>query len=150
MTVRVLAVCLVCLWACNTTTPEPRVDTVENQAELSAPPIERVIRPTQAMLDAAQRGDAQAMQAAVTLSGTCEASSTCPAQYGACTNWSGSFECNQTCGPGVCLCKPWLNPDCTPDDLRGRIYYNSYRICFDSAQNACTEWSQSSSTFCGC
>jgi FAD/FMN-containing dehydrogenase len=33
------------------------------------------------------------MQAAATLNGTCQASSTCPAQYAACTNWSGSVEC---------------------------------------------------------
>ena len=151
MIVRVLAICLVCsLWACNNQLPEPRVESAQSEDELSAPPVERVIRPTQAMLDAAQSGDPQAMQAAATLNGTCEPSSTCPAQYGACTNWSAASECDQTCGPGFCLCKPWLDPECTDGELRGRIYSNSYRVCFDAALNGCTEWRQTISLFCGC
>jgi hypothetical protein len=110
-----------------------------------------VTPPTPAMLQAALANSPDAMRDAVATQTTCQAAVTCPPQYASCSTWSTYTLCGSQCGPGVCICKPVI--DCSPDDpssLRGRDTYNAFRVCFDSNQNACTEWAQSISTYCGC
>jgi hypothetical protein len=109
-----------------------------------------MIPPTPEMLKAALSNDPDAMREAISAAaGTCQASSSCPAQFGSCTNWSTPTLCSETC-VGVCLCHPVIDCGDDPPVSRGRDTYNSYRICFDPNQNACTEWSSTTSTFCGC
>ena len=110
-----------------------------------------MIAPTPAMLKAALSNDPDAMRdAIVTLAGTCQASSTCPAQFASCTNWSTPTLCNETCGPGMCFCHPVRFCDGEPPEPRGTETFNSFRVCFDPNQNGCTEWSNTTTTFCGC
>jgi hypothetical protein len=137
--------------------PEP---SPEQPGPDEAPPasVERLIEPTPAMLAAALTGNPSAMQAAATLSG-CPAPSTCPTSFGACTGWSAPSQCNQTCTQSpLCTCPIVIeHPDfpsepCVPDlsIMRGRNTFSSFRICFNAAQQACTEWKQSVTFFCGC
>jgi hypothetical protein len=153
MTVRARAVCVAVaciLWACNAAPPEPSVEPADPGAdELPTPSVEAVLRPTPEMLQAALSGDAMQMAITIATASSCIAPSTCPAEYGACTNWSSFAECNFTCGPTLCFCNR-TEDACQPPGPRGRTTSNSYRVCFDPAANACTEWQQSSSTFCGC
>ena len=157
MNIRALAACLFTtfgLWACTQAPPEPPADPASlalDDEDALAPPIEAIIEPTPAMLQAALAGDPDLMRDAVVALGTCHAASTCPG-YGSCGGWSSNSFCNATCGPMVCLCKPWIDPECEydPEFLRGRDYYESYRVCFNSVGQSCTEWKQTISTYCGC
>jgi hypothetical protein len=160
---RAIVVAVVCnLWACTTSTqapptPAPALEpaaapqaayTPDETADFAAV---RVIAPTPEMLKAALANDPDAMRDAAATQSTCQATTTCPAQFSSCTSWSTTTQCGSTCGPGVCICKPVR--DCDPGDPgvpRGTNSFNSFRICFDSSQNACTQWSLTTSTFCGC
>ena len=109
-----------------------------------------VIAPTPEMLKAALTNDPDAMRDSISAAaGTCQAATTCPAQFASCTNWSTPTLCSETCG-GICLCHPITECGDDPPESRGRDTYNSFRICFDPNQNACTQWSSTTSTFCGC
>ena len=110
----------------------------------------KLITPTPEMLKAALSNDPDAMRAAVTTAGTCQAASTCPAEFGACTNWSTPTICNETCGAPYCICRPIRLCGGDPPEPRGTQTFNAFRICFDPQQHACTEWSNTSSSFCGC
>jgi hypothetical protein len=161
---RTVIVAVICsLAACTTpTTPAANPEPGETHATVSeltgsrddAPTYiaRAVIAPTPAMLKAALANDPDAMRDAVVASvpAGCQAASTCPAQFGACTNWSTTTLCNETCGVGVCICRPIIDCDGEPPETKGRDTFNSFRVCFDSNQNACTEWSSTTSTFCGC
>jgi hypothetical protein len=131
--------------ACNVTPAAPgaaaRPETVaEATAELEAPPAERFIAPTAAMLAAALRGDPDAMASAAAPS-TCNAANTCPAQYGSPTAWSTAFECAEVCDAG----------NCPPGEGKhGIAYNNSFRVKFDCNGNSCTEWRVTTQPFCGC
>jgi len=109
-----------------------------------------MISPTPEMLKAALTNDPDAMRDAIAnTAGTCQASTTCPAQFASCTSWSTATLCSETCG-GACLCHPITECGDDPPESRGRDTYNSFRICFDPNQNACTQWLSTTSTFCGC
>jgi hypothetical protein len=159
MIIRALTVCLfiTCgLVACTQVPTEPPTDPAALVPDEGDPdeaavlaPIEAGIAPTPAMLEAALLGDPEAMAAAVAPLGACHASSTCTG-YGSCSGWSAQTLCNTQCGPGVCFCKPWLDPGCQEDEPRGRDYYESYRVCFNAAGQSCTEWKQNITLFCGC
>jgi hypothetical protein len=45
---------------------------------------------------------------------------------------------------------PLRDCDGEPPEPRGTDTFNSFRVCFDANQNPCTEWSSTTSTFCGC
>lgn len=110
-----------------------------------------MIPPTPEMLKAALSNDPDAMRdAIVATAGTCQASSTCPSQFGSCTNWSTPSLCSATCGASFCICRPIRLCDGEPPEPKEVDTYNSFRVCFDSSQNACTEWSNTTSSFCGC
>jgi hypothetical protein len=110
-----------------------------------------MIPPTPEMLKAALSNDPDAMRdAIVTTAGTCQASSTCPSQFGSCTNWSTPSLCSATCGASFCICRPIRLCDGEPPEPKEVDTYNSFRVCFDSSANACTEWSNTTSSFCGC
>jgi hypothetical protein len=117
--------------------------------ETPAPPAELLLPPTPALLQAALSGDPDVMRSAVTAQGACQAASTCPSQFASCSGWSPRSECDSSCGPGFCRCRP-DDDSCVPGDLRGRVTFNAFRVCFDSAGHSCTEWQQSFFTFCGC
>ena len=110
-----------------------------------------VIAPTPEMLRAALTNDPDAMRdAVVATAATCQASSSCPAQFASCGSWSTPSLCSETCGAPLCRCMPIRLCDGEPPEPRGTDTFNSFRVCFDSNANACTEWSSTTSTFCGC
>lgn len=164
ITARIVVVALACsLWACTTSPRQPPAPE-SSEPERTASPVvasaadeaplfvERtLIEPTPAMLRAALANDPDAMrEAAATAVAGCQASSSCPAQYASCTNWSTASLCNSSCGPGVCICRPIRFCEGEPPEPRGTDTFNAFRVCFDPQQHACTEWQQTSSTFCGC
>lgn len=134
--------------------PETTASVAEPAAPADDTPmytIRAVIAPTPEMLKAALTNDPDAMRDSISAAaGTCQAATTCPAQFASCTAWSTPTLCSETCGPGVCLCHPVIDCDGEDGGTRGRDTYNSFRICFDPSQNACTQWSSTTSTFCGC
>ena len=163
MRARIIGLAVACsLWACTPSnapppTPEPAAPeltspaAIDDEAPLAVP--RQVIAPTPEMLRAALTNDPDVMREAVaqtTAASGCMASSSCPAQYGSCTNWSTLSLCSETCGPGVCICRPIRFCDGEPPEPRGTDTFNAYRLCFDPNGNSCTEWQQTISTFCGC
>jgi hypothetical protein len=164
ITARIVIVAFACsAWACTTSPRQTPTEQTEPERIAASPaaassddaPLfvaRQVIVPTEAMLRAALSNDPDAMReaAATTAVAGCQASSSCPAQFGSCTNWSTPALCNETCGTGVCICRPVWQCDGEPPEPRGTDTYNAYRICFDAAQHACTEFQQTQSTFCGC
>lgn len=163
MIIRTLAISLAVacsLGACTAVAPEPepRPDlSALATAEAAAAAVERVVEPTAEMLAAARAGDPEEMQraAATSLSG-CPAPTTCPTTYGSCTTWSAPSQCNFTCTPSLFCSCPFPehpeDPPCEPtyDVSLGRTTFSSFRVCFNSAQQACTEWKTSINTYCGC
>jgi hypothetical protein len=162
ITARIVVVALACsMWACTTSPrqppeasePERTVSPVVASAADEAPlAVElALIEPTPAMLRAALANDPDAMRdAAATALAGCQPSNTCPAQFASCTNWSTPSLCSSQCGPGVCICKPIWQCEGEPPEPRGTDTFNSFRICFNPQAQPCTEWQQTSSTFCGC
>jgi hypothetical protein len=147
MTIKVLAaIAVIACFACSTPT-QPTEELYDPQDEVVAPPVERMITPTPAMVAAALSGDPKVMASAITVN-ACQSSTTCPPEFGACTNWSASEECAFSCG-SLCRCIFTPEGDCEPE-VRGRSTFNSFRICFDPSGNGCTQWRQTISTFCGC
>jgi len=162
ITARIVIAAFACsAWACTATPRQPPAPE-QSEPERAASPVaassdeaplfveRQVIVPTEAMLRAALSNDPDAMREAAAAVAGCQASSSCPAQFASCTNWSTPALCNETCGPGVCICRPVWQCDGEPPEPRGTDTYNAYRICFDPAQHACTEFQQTQSTFCGC
>jgi hypothetical protein len=90
------------------------------------------------------------MRDAVNSVGSCQAPSSCPPQFGACTNWSTPNLCNSVCGQSFCICRPIRFCEGEPPEPRGVDTYDQYRVCFDPQQNGCTEWSNTVQSFCGC
>jgi hypothetical protein len=159
--IRAAIIGLACsLCACTTSPhPPPSPEPAAPEPALSAAPpgdeapeytVRAVIPPTPAMLKAALSNDPDAMRDAVATQAACQATSTCPAQFGACTAWSTTTLCSSTCGPGFCLCKPIRLCEGEPPEPKGQDTYNAFRVCFDANQNACTEWLNTSVTVCGC
>lgn len=161
-TARIGIVAVACsLWAC-TTSPRQTPAPEPSEAERFASPVtastdeaplfvlREVIPPTEAMLKAALSNDPDAMRDAAAAVAGCQASNSCPAQFASCTSWSTPSVCNSSCGPGVCICRPVRLCEGEPPEPRGTDTFNSFRVCFDPAQHACTEWQQTSTTFCGC
>lgn len=163
--VAIAAAALCGLFACTqaTTSPPPQptespaVEPAATVMELTAGPDEpsltiarAVIAPSAEMLRAALAGDPDAMRAAATATATCQAASTCPAQFGSCSSWSTPSLCSQTCGAPLCRCRPIRDCPDDPPEPSGTETYNSFRVCFDPNQNACTEWSNTKNSFCGC
>src|SRR5690348_17053133 len=133
ITARIVIVAVACI-ACACTTSPRQPPTEQSEPErIAASPVaastddaplfvgRQVIVPTEAMLRAALSNDPDAMReaAATTAVAGCQASSTCPAQFGSCTNWSTPALCNETCGTGVCFCKPVWECDGEPPEPRG-------------------------------
>lgn len=160
---RAVAVAALCmLWACTSTSPQPpspepqasrtEVEIVgDDLGEAAAATVLAMIEPTPAMLKAALRDDPDAMRdAAETSLLACQAASTCPAQFGSCSSWSTPAVCAESCGPGVCFCRPIRDCPGEPPEPRGQRTTNSFRVCFNPAGQACTEWAASTTTFCGC
>lgn len=159
---RAFVVCLAAacsLWACTASTTDPTTPDPAGASswivpadpeDTPAPAIEVVTPPTEAMLRAALDNDPKAMEAAAAAVAGCQASTTCPAQYSSCTAWSPGTYCGASCGPVKCICRPEDPCDGAPEEPKGRDYFNSYRICFDANQNACTQWNLASTTYCGC
>lgn len=151
------------LWACTQATPQPPTPDPAAERATSALPatldeaplyVEKtVIEPTPEMLRAALSNDPDTMREAVATTAAasgCMASSSCPAEFGSCTNWSTPSLCSSTCGASYCFCRPIRLCEGEPPEPRGVDTYNAFRICFDSNANPCTEWQQTISTFCGC
>ncbi|HEX3473461.1 MAG TPA: hypothetical protein VHT91_00395 [Kofleriaceae bacterium] len=110
-----------------------------------------MIPPTPEMVKAALTGDPDAMRDAIAnTASTCQASTTCPAQFASCTSWSTPTTCSSTCGASFCLCRPIKDCIGEPPEPKEVDTFNSFRICFDSAQNACTQWNSTTTSFCGC
>jgi hypothetical protein len=129
--------------------PDPIADPAAATDDTPAYITRMFIPPTAEMARAAQANDLEAMRDAVAFDTTCHATSSCPSQFGSCSGWSASTLCSSVCNIGVCLCKPIIS--CTdPPETKGRDTYNAFRVCFDSNQNGCTEWLNTSVTTCGC
>jgi hypothetical protein len=104
------------------------------------------------MVAAALTGDPDVMANVVGLAAACHAPSTCPAQFASCTVWSAFAACGSTFCTGGCVIPPTCGPedDCGFSQRRGNTK-ESFRVCFDPAQNACTQWKTSTTaTGCGC
>lgn len=135
--------------------PEPGPDPAAPGTEAAPPEAEeRVIAPTPEMLDAALFGDPADMAAAIPLSG-CQAPSTCPSQYGSCSGWSGWSQCSFACNSNPwCGCGPEHpdEPPCEPNpyETSALVGSNSFRVCFNSQGQSCTEWKRGFSSYCGC
>jgi hypothetical protein len=116
--------------------------------ELSAPLAQPAARigqpPTPEMLQAALSNNREAMSKAVVAAAACTGNVTCPG-YGSCTVWSAPVYCDTVCSSRVCSHVPG-----EPAEVFGSDIYDSYRICFNPQQQACTEWNESVHTFCGC
>jgi hypothetical protein len=123
-------------------------DVVELGAELTAV---KIIAPTQAMLTAALDDDPEAMRDAATSLAGCQAASTCPTEYGSCSSWSAGSQCEVTCFPGTCPCRPIWSPDCegVPPTDREVTWYNKFRVCFNASGQSCTEWQKTGVSHCG-
>jgi hypothetical protein len=108
---------------------------------------------TPEMVAAALTGDPEVMAKAVGISAACHAASTCPAQFASCASWSAFSSCGSSFCTGGCVIPPKCgpsDPDCEFSQRTGHTS-NSFRVCFDAAQNACTEWrTQTTATGCGC
>ena len=146
------------LAACTSVAPEPR-PAEPGPGEALPASVERFVEPTPAMLAAALSGNPATMHAAAASLTSCPAASTCPAGYGSCTTWSAPSECNSTCTESpLCTCPimpehpDYPNEPCVPDlsVLRGRTTSSAFRVCFNAAQQACTEFKQSVTFSCGC
>jgi hypothetical protein len=162
ITARIVVVALACsLWACTAASREPPeasesertvIPIVSPTADEAALSVDiALIEPTPAMLRAALTDDPDAMrEAAATALAGCQASSSCPTTFASCTNWSTPSLCSSQCGPNLCFCRPILQCEGEPPELRGTDAFNSFRVCFNAQQQPCTEWRQTISTFCGC
>jgi hypothetical protein len=160
ITARTVGLVVACsLWACTAATPQPPApepvvpaldDDPATSVDESALVIRAVIPPTPELLKAALTNDPDVMRDAVATLTSCQASSACPSQFGACTNWSAPSLCSSVCGPTQCFCKPIRLCEGEPPVPRGTDQFNAFRVCFDANQNACTEWQLTTSTFCGC
>lgn len=160
MSIKMLTVCLsiTCsLWACAPAAPDVPTAEVPTPAELQVqaqeeargellePALEVIDAPTPAMLKAALAEDPEAMREAAAALGTCHTSTTCPG-YGSCTGWSTPGYCSDTCSARCCH----DGPSCNEPDIGGRVYKESFRVCFNAAGASCTEWSVTSTYVCGC
>lgn len=128
------------------------VDVTQEGTTESAVSALRYEPATPEMIAAALTGDPDAMAKAVGISAVCHAASTCPAQFASCASWSAFSSCGSTFCTGGCLIPPKCGPedDC---DISQRFGHTSesFRVCFDAAQNACTQWRTSTTaTGCGC
>lgn len=146
------------VWACTQAAPPQPEPTAapaympeDGDEEIAEIPIVAVIAPSEDMLRAALANDPVGMRdaAAVALTG-CQASTTCPAEFGSCTTWSAPSQCDATCGPAQCFCRPVIHCEGEPPEPKGTDSYNSFRICFNAQQQPCTQWSKTVSTYCGC
>jgi hypothetical protein len=165
MTIRAVAISLAfacTLAACasgNLGTGAEPIDVID---EATLPTVEQLIAPTPAMRTAALSGDPVQMAEAVAMLSSCQSPSTCPAEFGACTNWSPNNECNAFCEfSPICRCaNPVFAPgegdesnlrECGPEDTEFgfRRFFDSFRVCFNPQQEACTEWRQTT-TRSGC
>jgi hypothetical protein len=133
--------------ACRQAPAESPVDPAASAPyeEALATPVPAFEVPTPQMLQAALSGDPEAMRAAATSVAGCHAATTCPG-YGACSGWSARTQCNDNCTRRCCH----DGPACNEPDFGGTVYHQRYRVCFNPAGAACTEWSISSSYVCGC
>jgi hypothetical protein len=156
MTIRALTLAAAfMLSACTTSSTEPRTDPAPAAFETgNEVTLVQVIEPSAAMLRAALSGDPSVMGDALAATSSCQAASSCPAAYGSCSGWSAPSQCDFTCGPSTCPCidipPEGVGDNCDPNRLIGRTTYNSYRVCFNATHQACTEWKQTLSFFCGC
>jgi hypothetical protein len=162
ITVRAALVAAACtFWACNAASSQPLAPeptgpelTSETPTDLDDDPgvsLRALVAPTPEMLTAALTNDPDAMREAAGASVlACQAASTCPAQFGSCTSWSTPSVCAESCGPAMCFCRPIRLCEGEPPEPKGSQTINSFRVCFDPAQHACTEWTNTTSTFCGC
>jgi hypothetical protein len=162
ITTRIVVVALACsLWACTTSPRQPpeaselerTVDPViASAADETSLFVERtLIEPTPAMVRAALTNDPDAMRdAAATALASCQPASSCPAEFGSCTAWSTPSLCSSQCGGSFCICRPIRLCEGEPAEPRGTDTFNAFRICFNPQGQACTEWQQTISTFCGC
>jgi hypothetical protein len=80
----------------------------------------------------------------------CNATYTCPSEYGSCASWSSWYDC----GEPWCGIYRWCGDcgdefGCWGDALRQR--QERYRVCFNAAQEACTEFQHANYLVgCGC
>lgn len=88
------------------------------------------------------------------LGGACHSTTPCPPEYGACSAWSVPEECGDpTCGTYKFCGDP---PFCEEPNLCfGPATYTQkekFRVCFNAAQQSCTEWAQvlPAVPTCGC
>lgn len=145
--------------ACNGGTPEQFAQQDEQglneDVGLTTSASKRVIPPTEEMLAAALAGQPLPMLPA----SLCPTANTCPAEYGSCSSWSQATTCSDAaCGSDTCTtrkCVDWEKPHCleweiTSVPARWDSSW-SYRVCFNQAGSACTEytiWSRIKT--CGC
>jgi hypothetical protein len=153
----VISIAAACsLFACTSAAPVPADPGPGEELPAS---VERFVAPTPEMLAAALSGNPAKMQTAAASLTSCPAASTCPAGYGSCTAWSTPAACDSICFESpLCTCPilpehpDFPNEPCTPDLSvhRGRTTLDSFRVCFNAAQQACTEYKQSVTFSCGC
>jgi hypothetical protein len=134
--------------ACNPGPAGTPATAVIEPDEVAPAPEVRLIVPTADMVAAARTGDPALMAKAALATGTCQAPSTCPSEFGACTGFSAASECDFSCGTPLCRC-PRFEPDCVPTP-RGKTTLESFRVCFNPAGDQCVEWRQTFSFFCDC
>jgi hypothetical protein len=123
-------------------------DTVSVDENTSLHINEAMITPTPEMLKAALTNNPDAMRDAMVNTATgCHGSTICPSQFASCTNWSTSSLCDANCI--TTKCSVGHDPGDTAP-FREKDEFNSFRICFDSNQNACTEFSHTTTFICAC
>jgi len=110
------------------------------EVEVQASTAEIVVPPPPEVIAAALSGDPDAMARVMITSG-CHAPFECPPQYGSPTIWSSFTWCDEVCDAGSCP---------PGEGFHGHDTFESYRLKFDSAQNACTEWQVETLPICGC
>lgn len=137
---RILATVIVACLGLGACSAQPEsVQELQESFANPPPPIELVIATTPSMLSAALTGDPEAMRVAAAFeSEACGAASTCPG-YGSCGTWSSWNICDEVCSAEVCGFAKYVYQT-----------QHSYRVCFNAAQQACTERRLNMFRYCDC
>lgn len=107
------------------------------------PSVASVIPATPEMIDAALNNKPLPISTAQLEA--CHHPTPCPPEYGSCASWSSSYTCGYTVDE--CSCVKCTGAGCFVGNLQTTTT-ESYRVCFNTAGQSCTEYTNSASSLC--